>query len=116
MNPTQAPSELRQAVVALRPYYVRAAWFSLFASLLVLEAFALALAGVTAGLGLLYLGIALAQGYVQANYGLYLPLAWPSEYEWALMGAILAAAVLMGSVPAWRAYRQSLADGLSIRL
>ncbi|ABM40829.1 type I secretion system ATPase [Acidovorax sp. JS42] len=36
MNPTQAPSELRQAVVALRPYYVRAAWFSLFASLLVL--------------------------------------------------------------------------------
>jgi putative ABC transport system permease protein len=24
--------------------------------------------------------------------------------------------LLMGSVPAWRAYRQSLADGLSIRL
>lgn len=36
MNPTQAPSELRQAVAALRPYYLRAAWFSLFASLLVL--------------------------------------------------------------------------------
>ena len=29
---------------------------------------------------------------------------------------ILLAALLMGSVPAWRAYRQSLADGLSIRL
>ena len=27
-----------------------------------------------------------------------------------------AAALLMGGVPAWRAYRQSLADGLSIRL
>lgn len=36
MKPQQAPSELRQAVVALRPYYIRAAWFSLFASLLVL--------------------------------------------------------------------------------
>ena len=78
--------------------------------------FALALTGVIAGLALLYIGIAAAQGYVQANYGLYLPLAWPSEYEWTLLGGILAAALLMGSVPAWRAYRQSLADGLSIRL
>ncbi len=85
-----------------------------------LEAFTLALTGVVAGLGLLYLGIALAQGYVQSNYGLYLPLSWPSEYEWTLLGGILVAALLMGSVPAWvpawRAYRQSLADGLSIRL
>jgi putative ABC transport system permease protein len=53
---------------------------------------------------------------VQANYGLFLPLTWPSEYEWTLLGGILIAALLMGSVPAWRAYRQSLADGLSIRL
>ena len=72
--------------------------------------------GVIAGLALLYIGIAAAQGYVQANYGLFLPLAWPSEYEWTLLGGILIAALLMGSVPAWRAYRQSLADGLSIRL
>ena len=86
------------------------------ASLLIVEAFALALAGVLLGLALLYLGIALAQGYVQANYGLFLPLALPSRYEWTLLGAILAAALLMGALPAWRAYRQSLADGLSIRL
>jgi len=94
--------------VGARPWHI--------ASLLVLEAFALALTGVIAGLALLYIGIAAAQGYVQANYGLYLPLAWPSVYEWTLLGGILAAALLMGSVPAWRAYRQSLADGLSIRL
>ena len=47
---------------------------------------------------------------------LFLPLALPSRYEWTLLGAILAAALLMGALPAWRAYRQSLADGLSIRL
>ncbi|MCW1248237.1 ABC transporter permease, partial [Pseudomonas sp. SAICEU22] len=94
--------------VGARPWHI--------ASLLVLEAFALALAGVTAGLVLLYIGIAAAQGYVQAAYGLYLPLGWPSEYEWTLLAGILVAALLMGSVPAWRAYRQSLADGLSIRL
>lgn len=94
--------------VGARPWHI--------AGLLVVEAFALALAGVLLGLLLLYLGIAGAQGYVQAHYGLYLPLSAPSGYEWRLLGAILAAALLMGCVPAWRAYRQSLADGLSIRL
>ncbi|KAF1053229.1 MAG: hypothetical protein GAK43_01516 [Stenotrophomonas maltophilia] len=85
-------------------------------SLLMAEALALALAGVTSGLVLLYVGIAASQGWVQANYGLFLPLAAPSAYEWSLLGGILLAALLMGCVPAWRAYRQSLADGLSIRL
>ena len=94
--------------VGARPWHI--------ASLLVLEAFTLALAGVAFGVALLYLGIAGSQGFVQANYGLYLALSAPSSYEWKLLGGILAAAVAMGSVPAWRAYRQSLADGLSIRL
>ncbi len=94
--------------VGARPWHI--------ASLLVLEAFALALAGVVLGLALLYLGIAGSQGYVQANYGLYLALSAPTRYEWTLLAGILGAALLMGSVPAWRAYRQSLADGLSIRL
>ncbi|GGL99057.1 ABC transporter permease [Pseudomonas asuensis] len=85
-------------------------------SLLVAEAFALALAGVVSGLALLYVAIAIAQAPVQAYYGLYLPLEWPSRYEWTLLGGILIAALLMGCVPAWRAYRQSLADGLSVRL
>ncbi|WP_375741263.1 ABC transporter permease [Pseudomonas boanensis] len=94
--------------VGARPWHI--------GSLLVLEAVTLALAGAVLGVALLYLGIGISQGYVQASYGLYLPLAFPSPYEWALLGAILAAALLMGTVPAWRAYRQSLADGLSIRL
>ena len=94
--------------VGARPWHI--------AGLLILEAFALALAGVVLGVVLLYLGIAGAQGFVQAHYGLYLPLSLPTAYEWTLLGAILGAALLMGGVPAWRAYRQSLADGLSIRL
>ncbi|GAD62904.1 ABC transporter permease [Aquipseudomonas alcaligenes] len=94
--------------VGARPWHI--------AGLLVLEALTLALAGAALGLALLYGGIAASQGWVQAQYGLYLPLALPSAYEWSLLGAILGAALLMGGVPAWRAYRQSLADGLSIRL
>ncbi|MGK9065802.1 ABC transporter permease [Stutzerimonas chloritidismutans] len=94
--------------VGARPWHV--------ATLLVLEAFALALAGALLGLALLYVALILAQEPVQAHYGLYLPLAWPSLYEWSLLSGILLAGLLMGAVPAWRAYRQSLADGLSIRL
>ena len=94
--------------VGARPWHI--------AGLLLLEAFSLSLLGAALGLALLYMGIALCQSYVQAHYGLFLPLSLPSSYEWSLLGAILAAALVMGCVPAWRAYRQSLADGLSIRL
>ena len=36
MNAKQKPSELREAIAALRPYFVRSGWFSLVCSLLVL--------------------------------------------------------------------------------
>ncbi|WP_019339944.1 ABC transporter permease [Stutzerimonas stutzeri] len=94
--------------VGARPWHI--------AGLLVVEAFSLALAGALFGLLLLYIAIAVAQGPLQSHYGLYLPLALPSAYEWSLLVGILLAGLLIGCVPAWRAYRQSLADGLSIRL
>ncbi|WP_024646163.1 ABC transporter permease [Pseudomonas syringae] len=94
--------------VGARPWHI--------ASLLILEAFALALAGVVSGLALLYIGIFAARDYVLENYGLYLSSMPPGQYEWTLLAGILGCALLMGTVPAWRAYRQSLADGLSIRL
>jgi putative ABC transport system permease protein len=84
-------------------------------SLLLLEAASLAFAGIMIGLGLMYLCLWLAQPLILSRYGLYIAITPPGPYEWTLLGAILAASVLMGSVPAWRAYRQSLADGLSIR-
>jgi len=94
--------------VGARPWHI--------ANLLVLEALALTSLGILLGLLLLYLGIAVSRDLLQSLYGLYLPFALPSGYEWGLLGAILCAALLMGFIPAWRAYRQSLADGLSIRL
>ena len=36
MNPKQKPSELREAIASLRPYFVRSGWFSLVCSMLVL--------------------------------------------------------------------------------
>ncbi|TWH77552.1 putative ABC transport system permease protein [Azomonas agilis] len=92
--------------VGARPWHI--------AGLLMFESLALAALGILAGCSLVSLGIWLAQDAVQAHYGLYLPLAWPSTYELILLGTVLSAAWLMGLIPAWRAYRQSLADGLSI--
>lgn len=94
--------------VGARPWHI--------AGLLILEAFALALAGIALGVALLYLAIALAQAPLQSYYGLYLPLSAPSHYEWTLLAGVLLAGIVMGAVPAWRAYRQSLSDGLNIRL
>lgn len=86
------------------------------AALLLAEALVLTLAGLLLGLALLYLAIALGQDFLQARHGLFLPLALPSPREWLLLAASLGAALLLGLLPAWRAYRQSLVDGLSIRL
>ncbi|NLY58509.1 MAG: ABC transporter permease, partial [Gammaproteobacteria bacterium] len=84
-------------------------------TLLLLEAFGLALAGVLLGLGLMYLALWLAQPLILSQYGLFIPITAPGRWDWTLLGAILLAAIVMGAVPAWRAYRQSLIDGLSIR-
>ncbi|MFO7704578.1 MAG: ABC transporter permease [Halopseudomonas sp.] len=84
-------------------------------ALLLLEAASLALAGILLGLGMLYLGLWIGQPLILSHYGVFIAITPPGLYEWTLLGAILLASILMGSVPAWRAYRQSLVDGLSIR-
>jgi putative ABC transport system permease protein len=39
-----------------------------------------------------------------------------SESDLAILGGIIAAALLMGLLPAFRAYRNALSDGLQIRV
>ena len=84
-------------------------------SLLVLEAMALAAAGILLGLGLLYIGLWIAQPVLEQEYGLFMPLGWPSPAECKLMASILGASQLLACIPAWRAYRLALVDGLSIK-
>ena len=44
-----------------------------------------------------------------------LSLGLPRAGEWMLLAAVVLAGVLAALVPGWRAYRLSLADGLSPR-
>ncbi|MEM7020316.1 MAG: ABC transporter permease [Pseudomonadota bacterium] len=84
--------------------------------LLVFEALLLTLFGCLLGLVLLYLMLFIAQPLIETQFGMFLPVSGLSIYDLSVLGMILFAALLMSSLPAWRAYRQSLADGLSVQV
>ena len=83
--------------------------------LLVAEATVLTLLGCILGLALLYLGLLIAAPLVETLYGLHLAIGAPTTRDLSLLGVVLAAGFLAGAVPAWRASRQSLADGMIVR-
>jgi putative ABC transport system permease protein len=83
--------------------------------LLVLESGLLGLAGALAGTGLIYAALALLQGVVESSFGLYLPIRPPTRTAYLYLAAVVGASFIIGLVPAVRAYRNSLADGLTVR-
>lgn len=85
-------------------------------ALLLLESGWLALLGVVLGTALLYAGLAAVRPVIDASYGLYLPIQWPSLQELAMLALVLCGALLFASFPALRAYRMSLADGMTVQL
>jgi putative ABC transport system permease protein len=85
-------------------------------TLLVAEAGLLASAGVALGVAATYALIAVAGSWLEARYGIYVSLAGLTGYDLAILGGVIGAALIMGLIPAWRAYRNTLADGLTIRI
>lgn len=53
--------------------------------------------------------------WVQSAFGITLRLQAPGSAEWMLMALVLAGGLVASLLPGWRAYRLSLADGLSPR-
>lgn len=84
--------------------------------LLAAEGALVTLCGVVLGALAHAAAVALAGGWFEARFGIALHLGMPGSTEWALMGAVLAGGWLASLVPGWRAYRLSLADGLSPRI
>lgn len=83
--------------------------------LLMLESFVVSLLGCALGLGLVTL-LALTGDGLLARFGLAtLPIAVNAE-EMQLLGVVLVCGLLVSLLPAWRAYRLSLADGLIPRV
>ncbi|HHF3284381.1 TPA: ABC transporter permease [Vibrio alginolyticus] len=85
-------------------------------SLLISEASLLTAAGIITGVTGLYAILAIAQPIIQQHYGIHLTLSILSAYEWMLLGFVQCAGIVIGFIPALRAYRQSLSDGMTIRI
>ncbi|EBA06522.1 FtsX-like permease family protein, partial [Sagittula stellata] len=83
--------------------------------LLVLEAVLMATLGALLGLALVYAGLALGQPWIDATYGIWLPITAPTAQEGAVLAVVIVAAALASLFPALRAYRLSLADGMTVR-
>jgi putative ABC transport system permease protein len=85
-------------------------------ALLALEGAMVTVLGVLLGVVMAVLGIALLSPWLQAQFGLTLSLSEPTLNEWLLMASLLVAGWLASLLPGIRAYRLSLADGLSPRI
>ena len=83
--------------------------------LLIVEATLTAAAGAILGLGLLYGGLVIAQPIIDASFGLFLTIDPPSVRELIVLISVILAGAIVSIVPALRAYRLSLADGMMVK-
>jgi putative ABC transport system permease protein len=86
------------------------------ALLLVLESGVLAAVGAVVGMAATYGLLLVGRGLAERHFGIFIPLSAPQRLEWLYLGGVIVAGVLVGLIPAWRAYRNALQDGLAIRL
>lgn len=84
-------------------------------SMLVLEAMVMAALGAVLGLVLLYVGLVIAQPLLDSAFGLWIPIEAPTLHELWVLGAVVLAGAIVSVLPAIRAYRMSVADGMVVK-
>jgi len=84
--------------------------------LLIFEAMVLTFTGILFGLFFLYITLFVSRPLLETFFGLFLPINPPSFKDLIILGGIILTAMFMGVIPAFKAYRQSLVDGMTIRL
>lgn len=83
--------------------------------LLVFEGAMTASIGALLGYVILYIGLLFGQPIIDQMFGLWLPIDPPSIQDVAILGAVVLAGVIVSMVPAFRAYRMSLSDGMMVK-
>ena len=84
-------------------------------SMLVLEAMVMAAVGALLGMVLLYVGLVIAQPVLDSAFGLWLPIDVPTMREVWVMLAVICAGAIVSLLPAFRAYKMSVADGMMVK-
>ena len=83
--------------------------------LLVIEAMLTSAIGAILGILILYLALIVAQPMIDGAFGLWIPIDPPSIRELLVLFGVVLAGAIVSLVPALRAYRLSLADGMMVR-
>ena len=84
-------------------------------SLLATEAGVLTFFGVVLGTVFLYAALILLQPFIDRTYGLHIAIDPPTQDQLTVLAGIVIAGFIAGLLPALRAYRLSLADGMTVR-
>jgi putative ABC transport system permease protein len=85
-------------------------------SLIIGESAMLTVAGIAAGIVFLYVLLLVGRPLILSRFGLFIAIGGLSKYELLLIGMVCVAGFLIGLIPAYRIYRYSLADGMTIRI
>ncbi|GGA68420.1 peptide ABC transporter permease [Nitratireductor aestuarii] len=105
-------NERRREIAILRSLGARP---RTIAALLVGEATLLTLAGIAIGTAALYAVLMVARPLIDRQFGIDIVIQLPSTTDAMLLLAILVGGILAGLLPAYNAYRTSLADGMMVR-
>ena len=84
--------------------------------MLIFEASMIAISGAILGFALAYIGLYFARPIVDSAFGLWLPSAAPTLNEFLLLAAVVTASIIVSLLPAIRAYRLSLSDGMTVQI
>ena len=105
-------NERRREMAILRSVGARPATIL---ALLNTEAVFLTVAGVVLGVALLYAALVFLEPTIDRLYGIQLSIEPPTASECLTLAAVIGAGLLTGLIPALRAYRLSVADGMTVR-
>jgi len=83
--------------------------------MLIFEAAVISAIGGIIGIALLYLALFIGQPMIDSAYGLFIPIDPPTLREAVTVLAVITAGAIVSMLPAFRAYRLSLADGMMVK-
>ncbi len=106
-------NERRREMAILRSVGAR---ISHIFSLLLWESGIITFLGILMGIIMFYLCIFLASPIIESEFGLFLSMSFFSPREIVFFFLIFISGLITGSLPAYRAYKNSLSDGMIVRL
>lgn len=105
-------NERRREMAILRA--LGASLFQIFL-LFLFESIFIVVSGILVGVGMTYLILFSLAPFIESSFSLYLPITGLGMVEVKILIFIALGGILAGLIPAIRAYKQSLSDGLSMK-